>query len=158
MSKQEDPHETPWRRSIEEAVGQAMADASDYPAARDQAMRMRHTLLESLARHLSPKIDAYARAQPHKMLEPARELAQAINHDLRKLGLAIVCPNTGRPGTLIADVVAYAGSGRFKFRVDTKDERGHRTHSATSSELPILRLTVAPHRVEGRDREHRQGR
>ena len=50
-------------------------------------------------------------------------LAKWVNAELRKLGLALVCPKTRRPAILLADPGGVPGVGRFQFQSETPEGR-----------------------------------
>jgi hypothetical protein len=69
-----------------------------------------------------------------------RALARWVNAELRRFGLALVCPKTRRPAVLLADPGGTPGAGRFQFQSETPEGRMVRAYS--SAALPRLELTA----------------
>ena len=91
-------------------------------------------------------------SMPHATIDEKRTAASWVNAQLRTLGLAIECPQTGQDTML--KVVSDVGGGhpRFQLRSFGTDPKG--THSSTA---PIP-LTLTPHfdRIEpGTYQRHR---
>jgi hypothetical protein len=68
-------------------------------------------------------------------------LARWVNAELRRFGLALICPKSRRPSVLLADRGGIAGVGRFQVQSEDPDGRKVRAHS--SATLPRLELTAA---------------
>ena len=76
---------------------------------------------------------------PQSTYDERKELARWINRECRHFGLAVRCPNTGKPSLLMATKIGgRRGVGAFVF--ETVGERGRKTSSSYRSRLPDLIL------------------
>src|SRR5258706_4890448 len=82
-------------------------------------------LRTELAHEIQGPFLGFVRLLPQGSSNEMRETAQLINSDLRKLGLAFRCPNTGKPTDLAVD--RSTETGRPRFRLVLMDVVGHRT-------------------------------
>ena len=74
--------------------------------------------------------------RPHDSYEEKKELSKFVNAELRKFGLAIKCPKTGRPSSLIANPGYRPGEGRFQ--LFNEDEDGKKVRSLSTPHLSTL--------------------
>jgi hypothetical protein len=102
----------------------------------DRSFRM------SLSRRLEDALNQQVATMPAATYDDKRTLARWVNAELRRFGLALVCPKSRRPSVLLADPGGTAGVGRFQFQSEAPDGRKVRAHS--SATLPRLELTAAP--------------
>ena len=106
---------------------------------------------DEMARALEPRLNAEMDRRPHEELVEQRELAGWVNYVLRSLRLAIRCPRTGKPATMLVD---YRDNdydlGRF--RLEVRDDRGQSVKTVTSHELPVLQLREDRPRQQGSGR------
>jgi hypothetical protein len=96
----------------------------------------------AVARRLEEALNRHVSAMPAASYDDKRALARWVNAELRRFGLALVCPNSGRPAVLLADPGGIPGAGRFQFQSQAPDGRKVRAYS--SATLPRLELTAAP--------------
>lgn len=96
----------------------------------------------------SMEIDTYAQKQA---------VSVWVNSQLRELGLALRCPQTGRPAILVADLRdAETQSSRFRFVI--RDSKGRQTKTISSKQLPEMELMPDEPRQESRAKGPAAGR
>lgn len=109
--------------------------------------RIRSAVTQQIGRQLESVMSDHWRSQPAETLEQKQEICKAANADLRRLGLAILCPKTNKPAILVADYREGDGSAsRFRFQVEA--DSGGRTRTVASGTFPELKLIEAPVREE----------
>jgi hypothetical protein len=96
----------------------------------------------AIARRVTDAFNRHVVTMPAASYDDKRALARWVNAELRRLGLALVCPKTRRPAVLLADPGGAAGVGRFQFQSEGPDGRKVRAYS--SATLPVVELTAAP--------------
>jgi len=111
----------------------------DYAARYKELQELSHEFRTEVARQLGPAMNAHLKKMPQDSYAEKQALASWVNGQLRALGLAIKCPKTGRPANLVADI-KQAGSDVSRFRLEIRDERGKKTRTFASRELPELEL------------------
>ena len=79
---------------------------------------------------------------PAASYDDKRALARWVNAELRRFGLAIVCPKSRRPSVLLADPGGAPGTGHFQFQSESPE--GRKVRAFSSAALPRLELTAAP--------------
>ena len=92
-----------------------------------------------VAARLGPVLSRELAAMPHESYKEKQAAASWINGELRQLGLAIRCPKTHRPAILVADVQG-GGHDTSRFRLEIRDEEGHKKRTFTSQKPPELEL------------------
>lgn len=95
---------------------------------------------QHIAEELAPALNAHIQAMPHDKLEQKQELAEWVNRELERFGLAVQCPKTGLPAKLRGIAGNWPGIGRFGFEVYID---GKRKWPTVSDKLPYLQLTDA---------------
>ena len=95
----------------------------------------------SMASRLANAFNVEVSTMPAATYDDKRTLARWVNAELRRFGLAVVCPKTQRPAVLLADPGGIPGAGRFQFQSETPEGRKVRAYS--SAVLPRLELTAA---------------
>ncbi|HKQ48575.1 MAG TPA: hypothetical protein VJZ71_10940 [Phycisphaerae bacterium] len=110
----------------------------EYEQARNRAVAMCDKVRIDAARLLEPALAAEASRQPQRTYDEKKTLAKWVNAELRRIGLAIRCPRTGRPSLLLANAGGQPGIGRF--HLEHTDAEGRRHRSVTSVALPELKL------------------
>ena len=106
--------------------------------------RARHVFHELLASQVTSPMNDHLTTIPHDRYEDKKSMAVWINGELRELGLAIKCPNTGKDTMLCVDRQNVPTQGRFRLRPISDGSR--RTY--TSSRLFPLTLTSHFERIE----------
>jgi hypothetical protein len=101
-----------------------------------------HGFRRALARRLEEALNQQVDGMPATTYDDKRTLARWVNAELRRFGLALVCPKTRRPSVLLADPGGTPGVGRFQFQSESPEGRKVRAYS--SATLPRLELTAAP--------------
>jgi len=96
---------------------------------------------QALARRLEEALNQQVGGMPAATYNDKRALARWVNGELRRFGLALVCPKTRRPSVLLADPGGTPGIGRFQFQSESPEGRKVRAYS--SATLPRLELTAA---------------
>ena len=95
---QEDPDEKRWR----EALTALLNDVPfDYPRRYQEFSALRESFYRQLAIGLAQPLRDYLSAMPQETFEKKAALAQQVNEELRRLGLALLCHRTYRPATAI---------------------------------------------------------
>jgi hypothetical protein len=109
---------------------------------------LRHRLTESfdrsrvqIASEFEQPLNDEATSRPHESYEEKKELAKWVNAELRRFGLALKCPKTGRPAILIGHATGVPGVGRF--HIEVLGEEGVAKRTYTGVQLPTLELTLA---------------
>jgi hypothetical protein len=95
-----------------------------------------------MARRLEEALNQHVGGMPAATYDDKRAIARWVNAELRRFGLALVCPKSRRPAVLLADPGGIPGAGRFQFQSETPEGRKVRAYS--SATLPRLELTAAP--------------
>jgi hypothetical protein len=126
---------TGWSAALKEALGDLPAE---YDALRDSLGKMSEVFRVSLAEKLEPALNARAATMPQETYEDKKTLAKWINAELRRLGLAIKDPKTGKPCHLVGDSGNKPGIGRFM--LNYTEDAGKLVHTVTSVTLPPLTL------------------
>ncbi len=96
----------------------------------------------ALAARLEEPLNQQVSVMPAATYDDKRAVARWVNSELRRVGLALVCPKTRRPSVLLADPGGTPGIGRFQFQSESPEGRKVRAYS--SAMLPRLELTTAP--------------
>jgi len=115
-----------------------------YRPLADHLLDIDQSFKKRLPGRLEAALNEHVSGMPAATYDDKRALAKWVNAELRKLGLALVCPKTRRPAILLADPGGIPGSGRFQFQSETPEGRKVRAYS--SATLPRLELTAAPDR------------
>lgn len=128
------------RRQTIEALLRPIEGAS-FEATLERVNDLEHLTKLEIAKQLEPALNQRLRSTPHGTYEEKQSAASWINNTIRPLGLAVRCPNTGRPGIVVADRQGGVDDvGRF--RVEIRDEHGGRARTASSKFLPDFELMV----------------
>lgn len=114
---------------------------------------IRRAFYAELAKQFQPTLNEFARAQPQASHRDWSDLATSVNRMVRHLGMAIVCPRTHAPATLVVDTKRDGGRTTLRYRFHTINRSGRRTPTFTSYELPDFELCQAPTRVEALSKE-----
>jgi hypothetical protein len=94
---------------------------------------------ERLAARLQKPFNEFLRSLPHGTYREKRALCILANLVLRKFGLALRCPKTGRSSLLVANPGHHANVGRFQ--LVNQDQQGDRVRTISTPELPeVLEL------------------
>lgn len=118
-----------------------------------------HEFKSAVAARLQPALNFHLQGLSHESYSEKQEIASWVNAQLHDLGLAIKCPKTGKPATLIADV--RGGDDEYsRFRLDIRGDDGRHLRTYSSRELPELEIIENEPRVEGlaRGRTRQVGR
>lgn len=94
-----------------------------------------------IAAKLEQPLNVEINARPHASYDEKKELAKWVNAELRRFGLALKCPKTGRPAILIGHATGVPGVGRF--HIEVLGEEGVAKRTYTGVQLPTLELTLA---------------
>lgn len=125
---------------LREAARLMMQDLPDeFGQLCDRLRVARRIFHEELGRALASPLTEEAGKRPQDELHEKRTLASWLNDLVRSLGLAIECPKTGKPSTLIADW-RDGEQDASRYRLQIIDDRGRQTRSYTSRSLPVLKL------------------
>jgi len=111
--------------------------------------RFQDNVRQEIAKLLQPSLQREAEAMKSESYADKQTLSVWVNAQLRELGLALRCPNTGRPAILVADMRdAETQSSRFRYAI--RDDAGRATKTISSKQLPSMELMPDEPRVEGR--------
>ena len=81
------------------------------------------TFRGAVARRLEEALNEQVSAMPAASYDDKRTLARWVNAELRRFGLALVCPKSRRPSVLLADPGGTPGAGRFQFQSESPEGR-----------------------------------
>lgn len=111
---------------------------SDYGEIRDALSDLTNATRDVVADRLQVALNEKLRTVPQATYEDKRELAKWVNAELRRFGVALRCPKTGRPAFLVGHPGGQEGVGRFHLEVT--NESGRPVRTVTSVTLPHLEL------------------
>lgn len=120
---------------------------TDYHSHVSSLVRVREAFHLLLALQLERPLRAHLASHPAETLPEKRELCHAIGDDLRRLGLAVRSPATGKPAELQAAEDRHPGQGRFLLALLGQRHDRKRTTMSTS-QMADVRLTTRPMRQE----------
>lgn len=99
------------------------------------------------ASQLHTPLNSYVASQPQATIGEKRLLAQQINADIRRLGLAFACPNTRNPASIYVNAGGNSRNARFCFR--SLQPNGSTRNTCFRTVLPELSL-LPDHDLVGR--------
>jgi hypothetical protein len=126
---------------------------ADFSARLASLQAIRKTFYAELATQFQPALNEFARTQPQLTQDDCSDLATSINQMIRHLGLALVCPRTNVPATLVVDTTHRGDRVTVRYRFHTIKPSGRRSPTYTCYELPNLELCQAPLRIEALSKE-----
>jgi hypothetical protein len=94
---------------------------------------------ECVAEQAQDPMNERAQVMPHSSHEEKKRLVNWVNAECRSMGVAIQCPNTGEPTSIVAPNAENPGIGRFRLRPFSDDTK----RSFTSTDL--FRFVLIPH-------------
>lgn len=125
------------------------APLRDYLAAVARLEERQYADKAALAAALTPVLRRRLQAMPTETYAAKRDAAKWVNAELRRFGLAIRCPKTGRPSALIADPGGKSG----RFQLYNESPEGRKVRSYSSTKLPDMVLipdqTITAHTATG---------
>lgn len=130
-----------WMKEAEKHLKSLLAKITkelprDYASQADLLVQLGHTFRQAVASAIETPLNQMLQRMPQQTLEEKRELTKWLNAQLRRLGLAVRCPNTHRPSTVLVDV-RDSKDQNGRFRLENWDENlGKDVRTATSTELP----------------------
>ena len=114
--------------TLEEKIKELTAGLpADYDGLSAALTEIHHAYRQNLADSLTPALTVKIQEKPHAGYEDKKELAKFVNAELRKYGLTIKCPKTGRPASLGADPGNHPAEGRFHLLTEAEDGKKVRT-------------------------------
>ena len=116
-------------------------DQGDYEAVRNAFQDVHDVFTEMLARYFAPALNEYLSGADVSSIQKKQSLASRVNEDLRNLGLAVKCPLTGSPASLVGQNTNNVGDGRFRMEALG---RGPKRLTMTTKKLPYLELVKRP--------------
>lgn len=150
LSESREPHERKNRPTPEKVVADALRQLpQDYATCFEQLQQFQDRLRAEIAAAFQPILQQQAALLPLEAYADKQKIAVWVNSQLRELGLAIRCPQTGRPAILVADL-RDAETQSSRFRLAIRDERGRQTKTISSKGLPELILMPDAPRRESR--------
>jgi hypothetical protein len=130
---------TDWETATEELL-KTLPD--EYRSLTGKLVDVDKNFRVAVARRLEEALNQQVNVMPAASYDDKRALARWVNAELRRFGLALVCPKSQRPSVLLADPGGTPGTGRFQFQSESPEGRKVRAYS--SAVLPRLELTAAP--------------
>lgn len=119
---------TEGRQAIASAIRSLAASLpADYERRSEGLADALQAARQELVAQLTSALSAKMQEMPHESYEDKKELAKFINAELRKFGLTIKCPKTGRPASLGAGLGNHPTQGRFHLLTQTEDGKRHQT-------------------------------
>jgi hypothetical protein len=113
---------------------------ADYARRRESLVQLFDACRMEMAGALEPALNARVALMPHETYEDKKTVANYVNAELRRFGLAIRCPRTGLACSLRADPGRRPTIGQFQ--LDVVNEEGRRIHPYRSVELFPLTLAL----------------
>lgn len=127
------------RGNLKSAIRASLARTPPkYVDIRSTLTRLDDTFRSEVGQTLEAPLNAHARSLPHETYEDKKELAKWVNAELRRFGLAIRCPKTGRPAHLVGNAGGQPGVGRFQLEIF--EPTGERRQTVSSVQMPNLEL------------------
>jgi hypothetical protein len=100
------------------------------------------TFKHALAKALEPAMNQALRRMPKSSFQDRQHVSAWIRHQLQSFGLAIRCPQTNRPASIIASTKDGIGD-RSRFRLRIRLDNGKQAYTLTRQELPDIELMSA---------------
>jgi hypothetical protein len=128
------------------------APADGYTTKAAELSGIRHNYMQELAKELATELNAKIQAMPKDSYEDKKAIARFVNEQCRRFDVAVRCPRTGEPSTLVAAPTGNhpAGyplePGRFATQHRKADGKARRPVSWVA--LPELELMEARPRRE----------
>ncbi len=94
---------------------------------------------ECVAMRIEGPLRIEMQSAPHGSFVEKQQIANWVNGDLRLLGLAVKCPNTGLDSTIGVDHGSNAAVGRFRLRPFEDSKR------RTFSSVNVFPVELVPH-------------
>jgi len=137
--------------SKEETVKALLTDLPDgYDSLASEVDAINQAYRRELAGRLIPALKAKIQAMPSATYGDKKELAQWVNAELRRFGLAIKSPKSDRAATFSCDAGNHPEEGRFRLVTEGDDGKKESFSTPRHSELlDNLVLIDAPLRREG---------
>lgn len=111
---------------------------AEFPARQATLLRLTDTFREELAAALQAPLNAHLASMPQENYEEKQALVLWLNAELRRFGLAVRCPKTGRASLLQVDIGRQPEKGRFQ--TDNVNGQGKRERPLSFNELIPLEL------------------
>jgi hypothetical protein len=135
--------EPEWVKLLRKAFQEMPRKYGDYYHA---ATKAKKAFNRELAAATEQRLNPHVQELQQYSLEEKRELAYAVNRDLRLLNLCLKCPVTGLPAILIGD---HGGDpekyNRFRFEIH---QDGRQLRKGYFQSIPHLDVIEAPPRTE----------
>ena len=128
---------------LDALLATVLTDAG-YGEKAEKLAELNHEFRQRIAAELAPALNAHIQALPHDDLDGKKKIAEFVNSELERFGLAVKCPNTGLPAKLKASTGHWPGVGRFHFEVYVSEKRKIPAYSDTLPELQLIDATPAP--------------
>jgi hypothetical protein len=119
-------------------------------------VELSHDFRQEVADVLQPRLNRQLQTMAQDTYEEKRLLASWVNNELHQIGLAIKCPKTGKPATLVADIRG-GRTDSSRFRLDVRNDDGRHIRTVTVNQLPELELIEDEPRREGLARPRGRG-
>lgn len=124
---------------LNKLVTEVVVSSDNYDSRKAAVDELTQEFKEVISKAVEGPLNQYLTGQPQDSLEDKQRLSSWANEQLRSVGLAFRCPNTGRPSTLIADVKS-AADVRGRFRLENRDENEAKTRTFSSTTYTPLEV------------------
>jgi len=123
---------------------------ADYAGMKTRVDALTTMVREEAAAAIREPLNLYAAGLPHGTYTEKKVLANWVNAEMRRMGLALRCPKSGQPSIIQATIGHNPEAG--KFRLDYIDAEGRHRNQTASVQLPQLNpmpdtTTHTPHRT-----------
>lgn len=125
-------HDAELQRIIENAAGHTR----DYTIKAAALNALSNAFRQQMAITIQGSLNAQLAKIPQETYEEKKELAKWLNAEMRKFGIAVCCPKTGRASLLYADHGRHPAQGRFQ--LDNSDDEGNKHRTLSFNELISL--------------------
>jgi hypothetical protein len=137
---EQDSNKDELRDKVRAALRKLLPGRQAPPAARMVAIgELQSAIVNELASDFQEPLQAVIEQMPAETRAEKQAICTFVNGTLRRLGMAIRCPKTGRPALLVADQ-KQADSDISRFRLEIRDEAGKKSRTFSSTTLPTLEL------------------
>lgn len=136
------------KTTVKDVVAAVARLRNDYLECVESLAALSHQVHDAIADELTPRMNKHLQQMPQDTYEEKQSLASWVNSELRHLNLAIRCPKTGKPATLVADIRGGEDQSS-RFRLDVRGDDGRHQRTLTSNTLPVLELMEDEPRREG---------
>lgn len=111
--------------------------------------KIREAIHRALGNYLEKALNERAKSLPDRAIRDRQKIQSWVDQVTRDMGLTVACPETGKPGLLIAHT---RGPKQLQFNhyaiLVADEKRGGYLRTPSTLELPHLKLVPAPSNIE----------